>query len=91
MIIIGEESVDDSNPDFMQAIADSYEMPKNSQMQSHDNIMSRKEMIYDANDVDQRQRLIDKLLEELDHRTNAVKKVGQDLYRLREKNAENEV
>ena len=30
-------------------------------------------------------------MEELDHRTNAVKKVGQDLYRLREKNAENEV
>ena len=42
-------------------------------------------------DIDQRQRLIDRLLEELDNRTEAVRKVGQDLYKLREVNASNEV
>lgn len=46
---------------------------------------------YNDRDIDQRQRLIDKLLEELDGRTEAVRKVGQELYRMREKNAQNEV
>ena len=89
---IGETSDDysirDSDPDLLQVIAESYKSPKQRQKDSLEN---HGEMIYDGHDIDQRQKLIDKLLEELDHRTNAVKKVGQDLYRLREKNAENEV
>lgn len=74
----------------MQAIADSYELPSQNHI-SKDDEKIEKEIMYNAHDLDQRQRLIDKLLEELDHRTNAVRKVGQDLYRLREKNAEQEV
>jgi hypothetical protein len=68
-------------------IAESYK--KDSRDNLVENVKDAK--LYNAHDIDQRQKLIDKLLEELDHRTNAVKKVGQDLYRLREKNAENEV
>jgi hypothetical protein len=92
---IGETSEDysirDSDPDLLQVIAESYKSPKQGQKNSLENDGPGREILYDGHDIDQRQKLIDKLLEELDHRTNAVKKVGQDLYRLREKNAENEV
>lgn len=37
-------------------------------------------------ETEQRQRLIDRLMEELDNRTNAVKKIGADLYQAREIN-----
>jgi hypothetical protein len=76
---------------LLQVIAESYNSPNESRNDLVENDGPKDAKLYNAHDVDQRQKLIDKLLEELDHRTNAVKKVGQDLYRLREKNAENEV
>ncbi|KAJ3217252.1 hypothetical protein HDU67_008274 [Dinochytrium kinnereticum] len=44
-------------------------------------------MIFTFQDIEQRQRLIDRLLKELADRTEAVKRVGQDLFAVRERNA----
>ncbi|KAJ3089599.1 hypothetical protein HK102_005972 [Quaeritorhiza haematococci] len=43
-------------------------------------------MIFTFHDIQQRQRLIDRLLHELELRTEAVRKVGADLFELREVN-----
>ncbi|KAJ3377837.1 hypothetical protein HDU80_003117, partial [Chytriomyces hyalinus] len=49
--------------------------------------MQAKHMTFTYADVEQRQRLIDKLLHELETRSNAVQKVGQDLVASKERNA----
>ncbi|KAJ3224830.1 Coiled-coil domain-containing protein 33 [Chytriomyces hyalinus] len=49
--------------------------------------MQAKHMTFTYADVEQRQRLIDKLLHELETRSNAVQKVGQDLVTSKERNA----
>ncbi|KAJ3126523.1 hypothetical protein HK098_007423 [Nowakowskiella sp. JEL0407] len=47
-------------------------------------------MTFTYHDITQRQKLIDRLLEELESRTDAVKKVGQEIFALREHNAQME-
>ncbi|KND04392.1 uncharacterized protein SPPG_00123 [Spizellomyces punctatus DAOM BR117] len=46
-----------------------------------------KQLTFTYRDIEQRQQLIDRLTKEMDARTEAVKKVGQDLLRVREINA----
>lgn len=43
-------------------------------------------MMVSVKDMEQRQRLVDRLLKELDTRTDAVKRVGADLVKLRDNN-----
>ncbi|KAJ3383504.1 hypothetical protein HDU92_004084, partial [Lobulomyces angularis] len=47
-----------------------------------------KRLIFTFHDIEQRQKLIDRLMQELDARTSAVKKIGGDLYAVREANSE---
>lgn len=44
-------------------------------------------MIFTFHDIQQRQKLIDRLMQELEARTEAVKKIGSDLYSARENNS----
>ncbi|KAJ3097922.1 hypothetical protein HDU97_004458, partial [Phlyctochytrium planicorne] len=44
-------------------------------------------MVFTFQDIEQRQRLIDRLLKELGERNDAIKKVGEDLYSTRQRNA----
>lgn len=44
-------------------------------------------MIFTFKDIQQRQKLIDRLMQELEARTEAVKKIGSDLYASRQENA----
>jgi chromosome segregation ATPase len=48
-------------------------------------------MIFTFQDIQQRQKLIDRLMQELEARTEAVKKIGSDLYESRQKNANQEI
>jgi hypothetical protein len=50
-------------------------------------------MIFTFQDIQQRQKLIDRLMQELEARTEAVKKIGSDLYASRQENSiqENEI
>ncbi|TPX69550.1 hypothetical protein SpCBS45565_g02253 [Spizellomyces sp. 'palustris'] len=52
-----------------------------------DQKLDMKQLTFTYRDIEQRQQLIDRLTKEMDARTEAVKKVGQDLLRVREINA----
>ena len=44
-------------------------------------------MVFTFHDIEQRQKMIDGLMQELDARANAIRKIGSDLYSLREINS----
>ncbi|KAJ3098788.1 Coiled-coil domain-containing protein 33 [Physocladia obscura] len=49
--------------------------------------LESKQLTFKYSDMEQRQRLIDKLLNELENRSLAIKKIGEDLLSSRERNA----
>lgn len=64
---------------------------KKKQKISMESALDPTKMVFTFHDIEQRQKLIDRLMVELEARSVAVKKIGADLYSLRELNESLEV